>query len=164
MLDWLHTSQVCYCDTDSVIFIYDETNPEHKCPGKDQAANLEFGGGLGQWEDEFDGKDYIEELVTGGAKSYSYRTKFGCMEKGKGQVKQKGITLDMANDEVVNFDTMRDMVLNNTKIESKERFQFKWDTKTKDIVTKNVSRSIKSTIKEKRTINGFDTQPFGRDG
>ena len=35
--------------------------------------------------------------------------------------------LDMANDEVVNFDTMRDMVLNGGATKSKERFQFKWD-------------------------------------
>ena len=161
MLDWLHPSQVCYCDTDSVIFIYDETNPEHKSPEKHKPDNFEFGGGLGQWEDEFDGKDYIEELVIGGAKSYSYKTKYGCTKKGKIQVKQKGITLDRANDEVVNFDTMRDMVLNGTGIESKKRFQFKWDTKTKDIITNNVSRSIKSTIKEKRIIDGYDTKPFG---
>jgi len=161
MLDWLHPSQVCYCDTDSVIFIYDETNPEHKSPEKHKATNLEFGGGLGQWEDEFDGKDYIEELVIGGAKSYSYKTKYGCTKKGKVQVKQKGITLDIANDEVVNFDTMRDMVLNDTTIDSKKRFQFKWDTKTKDIITHHIARSIKSTVKEKRTIDGVDTKPFG---
>ena len=79
-------------------------------------------------------------------------------------VKQKGITLDMANDEVVNFDTMRDMVLNGDSIKSKERFQFKWDTKTKTIITNNVSRSIKSTVKEKRTIDGYDTKPFGWGG
>ena len=55
----------------------------------------------------------------------------------------------MANDVVVNFDTMRDMVLNDTRIESRKHFQFKWDTKTKDIVTNNASRSIKSpTIKK----------------
>ena len=164
MLDWLHPSQVCYRDTDSVIFIYDETNPEHKSPEKHKATTLEFGSGLGQWEDEFGGKDYIAELVVGGAKSYSYKTKYGCTKKGKVQVKQKGITLDMANDEVVNFDTMRDMVLNDSTIKSKERFQFKWDTKTKDIITQHISRSIKSTVKEKRTIDGVDTQPFGWGG
>ena len=84
----------------------------------------------------------------------------------------------MANDEVVNFDTMRDMVSNtfekgpiDTKkdkefdptrqIQSKERFQFKWDTKKKDIATTHTSRSIRSTINEKRTIDGLDTLPFG---
>ena len=103
------------CDTDSVIFLYDETNPEHKSPEKHKPDNFEFGGGLGQWEDEFGGKDYIEELVIGGGKSYAYKTKYGCTKKGKIQVKQKGITLDMSNDEVVNFDTMRDTVLNTTE-------------------------------------------------
>ena len=44
---------------------------------------------------------------------------------------------------------MRDMVLNGGIIKSKERFQFKWDTLTKDIITQNVSRSNKSTVKEK---------------
>ena len=80
----------------------------------------------------------------------------------------------MANDEVVNFDTMRDMVLNTTEkgpidpktnkafdptrqIQSKGRFQFKWNTKTKDIVTTHISRSTRSTINEKRTIDGLDT-------
>ena len=83
-------------------------------------------------------------MGVGGAKSYSYKT-----NKGKIVVKQKGITLDMANDEVVNFDTLRDMVLNGGTIKSKERFQFKWDTLTKDIITQNVSSNIKSTVKEK---------------
>ena len=164
MLDWLDPSQVAYCDTDSVLFIVNKNNPKHKdIQYNCQLPNgLEFGKGLGQLEDEFDGKDYIEELVVGGAKSYSYKTKYGCTKKGKVQVTQKGITLDMANDEVINFDTMKDMVLNTTmSIESKKRFQFKWDTNTKDILTKYVSRSIKSTVKEKRTIDGFDTLPFG---
>ena len=127
----------------------------------DAPAGLDFGSGLGQWEDEFDGKDYIEELVVGGAKSYSYQTDYGCTKKGKVMVKQKGITLDRANDQVVNFETMKNMVLNNKELKSMKRHQFKWDTQTKDIVTKYIARSIKSTVKEKRTIDGYDTLPFG---
>jgi len=182
MLDWLDPSQIAYCDTDSVIFMYDETNPKHKNPEVHQTPDgLEIGKGLGQWEDEFDGKDYIVELVVGGAKSYSYKTK-----NGKIIVKQKGITLDKANDKAVNFETMKRMVLNTTtfndldkegknewlydmkergindlEITSKTRHQFKWETNTKNIITKNLKRSIKSTIKEKRTIDGYDTRPFG---
>ena len=84
----------------------------------------------------------------------------------------------MANDEVVNFDTMRDMVLNTTEkgpidpqkatefdptrqIQSKERFQFKWDSKSKDIITTHISRSIRSTINEKQSIDRLDTLHFG---
>ncbi len=52
------------------------------------------------------------------------------------------------------------MVLNDKTLKSKERHQFKWDTTTKDIITKNISRSIRSTIGEKRLIDGLDTKPF----
>ena len=48
----------------------------------------------------------------------------------------------MANAEVVNFDTMRDMVLNGGTIESKERFQFKWGTLTKDIITHKMLQDV----------------------
>ena len=72
MMDWLDDSQMIYCDTDSVIFMCDEENPNQKNPYIHKPPKgLEFGKGLGQWEDEFDGKDWIEEIVTGGAKSYS---------------------------------------------------------------------------------------------
>ena len=99
MMDWLHDTQMIYCDTDSVIFMYDEENANHKNPYiHEPQKGLEFGKGLGQWEDEFEGKDWIEEIVTGGAKSYSYRTALGAAKKGKVVCKQKGITLDKAND------------------------------------------------------------------
>ena len=29
MMDWLEPSQIAYCNTDSVIFLYDETNENH---------------------------------------------------------------------------------------------------------------------------------------
>ena len=48
----------------------------------------------------------------------------------------------MANDEVVNFDTMCDMVFNGDTIKSKERFQFKWDTLTKDIITQKMLQEV----------------------
>ena len=49
-------------------------------------------------------------------------------------------------------------------MESAERFTFKWDEKTKHVVTKYIQRKIKSTAHEKRNIdpnNKFNTLPFG---
>ena len=66
----------------------------------------------------------------------------------------------MANDEVVNFGTMCDMVFNGDTIKSKERFQFKWDTLTKDIITqKTLQDELK--LRLKKHIDGFDSEPFG---
>ena len=53
------------------------------------------------------------------------------------------------------------MVLNDKTIESEKRFQFRWNNNTKDIVTVNIGKSIRSTISEKRDINGYETLPFG---
>ena len=50
---------------------------------------------------------------------------------------------------------------NNLEINSKSRQQFKWEPISKDIITTHIAKSIKSTIKEKRIIDGFDTKPFG---
>ena len=74
LMEWLDPSQVCYCDTDSVMFVYDKTNPLHKEPRNDEPslpAGIRFGKGLGEWENEMKAGGWIEELVVGGAKSYS---------------------------------------------------------------------------------------------
>ena len=78
MLDWMHPSQLCYCDTDSVMFIYNEKNPLHKKPENDQEgmpSNVRFGNSLGEWEYEMKEGEWITELVVGGAKCYSYNTR-----------------------------------------------------------------------------------------
>ena len=64
----------------------------------DLPASVSFGKALSQWENEFDEDECIVELVIGGAKSYSYKT-----NKGKVVIKQKGITMDVANTDVTTF-------------------------------------------------------------
>ena len=159
MLEWLHPSQICYCDTDSVMFIHDKTNPLHKEPRNDEPTlpkGLKFGNGLGEWENEMKDGEWIVELVVGGAKSYSYRT-----NSGKIVVKQKGITLDRANETIVNFEAIKKMVLNHDVLQTVPRFTFAWKSVSKDIITKFIARSVRCTIGEKRTIEGYDTVPYG---
>ena len=67
----------------------------------------------------------------------------------------------MANSEKINFETMKDMILNNKSLESEPRFTFSWLNISKDVITKHIKKSIKSTVSEKRSIDGFDTVPFG---
>jgi hypothetical protein len=159
MLHWLHPSQVLYCDTDSVIFLYDENNPEHKYPSNDaeeKPSNVRFGNALGEWEDEFKNGEYIDEIVVAGAKSYAYIT-----NKGKTVIKQKGITLDRMNSNVFTFENVKKMVLENGELESEKRFQFIWN-KEKQIETRFISRSAKLTTDTKRNVlSNYYTIPFG---
>ena len=75
MLEWLDPSQLICCDTDSVIFLYNKTNPLRVYPSneaKDLPKTERFGDALGEWEDEFKGGEYSKEVVIGGAQSSKY--------------------------------------------------------------------------------------------
>jgi hypothetical protein len=160
MMNWLDRSQLIYCDTDSVIFLYDENNPLHKSPNneaKDLPSNVRFGNALGEWENEFKDGGWIDEVVIGGAKSYSYKT-----NKGKVVIKQKGITLDRANSNIFTFETVKDTVLEKKTLKSEERFQFRWNDKNKDVTTTYIAKTVRGTVDTKRTVlENFDTLPYG---
>ncbi len=68
MSDWLDSSQVCCCDTDSVMFLYDKSKPSHKEPDNENKSlpkGLRSGKGLGEWEDETDEDDCIRVTPIG---------------------------------------------------------------------------------------------------
>lgn len=158
-INWVHPSQLIYCDTDSCIWVYDETNPLHKKRDNNDPTlpkSVQFGTGLGQFTDEFKGS-YATEIVCGGAKSYAIK-----MADVSIKLAQKGITLDCANSEVVNFEKMKKMVLDNESIKTCERYQFRWNKTNKDVVTTYVARSINSTVNSKRVLHdSYDTLPVG---
>jgi hypothetical protein len=103
------------------------------------------------------------------------------MDDGTMKMKQKRITLDVNNREKITYDRFKDLVLNwdklieeevitktglekkqvQTNIKSEWRYQFAWVDR--NIITKWVRKSIKSTVNDKRRIRGFDTYPYGFD-
>jgi hypothetical protein len=158
---WFHPSQIIYCDTDSVIYVYDKTNPLHKKPSNEAVGlppTVSFGKGLSQWSNELGEGEHIVEIVIGGAKSYSYRTNLGRIV-----MRQKGITQDEANSKLINFEAVKDMVLNNKTLKTVARFSFSTNAQ-KEVITKFIGKSIHSTVDQKRSLNGFDTLPFGYVG
>ena len=100
--------------------------------------------------------EWITEWVFGGAKCYSYKT-----NKGKIEVKTKGVTLDITNAKLVNFESFKKMVLENAKITTALRYQFRDNHQNKTIETKYSNKSVRCTVNEKRTIVGTDTFPMG---
>ena len=158
MLSRLHPYQLCFCDTDSVMFICNKNKPWHKAPSNDATGlpkSVNFGKGVSEWESECQPGEFITELVVGGANSYSYKT-----NTGNTVIKQKGITVDAAKSKLVTVQTMRAMVLNNTILNYEERYTFIRDNKTNDVVTQFLSRSIRSSVNSKISTYGFDTLPF----
>ena len=73
----------------------------------------------------------------------------------------KGITMDVANSKIVDFEKVKRMVLESELIETVPRYQFIWDRETKQIKTIEMSKKIQSTIHTKRNVDGMDTLPYG---
>lgn len=109
-----------YCDTDSIIYL-----------SKDGEPDIPIGDKLGEWTDELAG-DYIDEFVATGPKSYAYTTR-----SGKVAVKCKGFKLSKANCErTLNFTNFKAAV-DGTHFERETCTAYKIgrEKSTKNIVT-----------------------------
>ena len=100
-LDFLQES-VIYFDTDSCFYVAREGGPKVKT-----------GNFLGDMTSELacygDGS-YIEEFCSGGSKNYAYRVFEGNTQTYSTHCKVRGITLNLRNKQIVNFDSLKSMV------------------------------------------------------
>ena len=97
-------TRALYCDTESVIYVASSAG----------RPPIECGDRLGNMTNELGPGEYIDEFVSGGPKNYAYK-----VMKPDGSTKTvckvKGITLNYTTSQIVNFETIWDMVLNGTQ-------------------------------------------------
>lgn len=140
-----------YMDTDSVLFVHREG--EYLPP---------LGNYLGELTNEIDPKDgsYIKTFVSGGPKNYGF-----CTDLGKTFLKVRGITLNHDALKIVNFDTLRELVKPNSKLESVRvplPGKITRDVRNKEIVNKDTHKDYRVVYtKRVREPNGYDTLPYG---
>lgn len=106
--------RVLYCDTDSIIYILDQSN---------QSNNIKSSSKLGEWKDECEG-DIITDFVTIAAKSYAYKLK-----SGKEIVKCKGVSLNFENSNIINFNTFKQLVIGEKLNLTTKHLKFNCDNK-----------------------------------
>lgn len=101
-------------DTDSIVYIYDP-----------DLYNIPEGGLLGQWEvEDIDSKNGgIREFVGLGPKTYGI-----LCDNGYSMVKAKGLSLNLATEKLVNFETMRDAAISRKVIKVPQK-TFVWNIK-----------------------------------
>jgi hypothetical protein len=91
-----------YCDTDSVLYVQrNNEQPLIKCADH-----------LGDMVSELESSKYIQEFVNGGPKNYVYRLINKTTGKSKTVCKVRGFTLNYNAKYLVNFDVIRNMILN----------------------------------------------------
>jgi hypothetical protein len=142
--------QVLYFDTDSIIYVIDQTNKSHYEPP--------LGDYLGEFKDEIGGKS-IEEYVSGGAKNYAYRIK----ETQETCCKVRGFTLNYSNSKKINFESMKELVTNlnfSEKIPITNSFKIKRKKDFKIVTIKEVKNY--GLVYDKRYLtDNYSTLPFG---
>jgi len=87
--------RVLYYDTDSVVYLQEEGQP-----------NPVLGDYFGEFTSELDPDDFIVEFVSGGPKNYGYQTK-----NGHAECKVRGFRLNSEGNTQLNYSVMRQNVL-----------------------------------------------------
>jgi len=144
--------RVLYFDTDSVIYLEELGQP-----------NPPLGDYLGEFTSELEADDYIEEFVSGGPKNYGYK-------KGKVECKVCGFRLNSEGKTQLNYDVMRQNVLDEIQNPQKEPrqtqvvkpYQIVRDAKTYDLYTYPDYKRYQ-LVYDKRVIDPstFQTYPYG---
>lgn len=145
--------QVLYYDTDSVIY---------SC--KKGERKVETGCFLGEMTDELEAYgsgSYITEFVSGGPKTYAYKVYTPTKDSFHYLCKVKGLTLNFKVSQLINFDSLKKMVLYDDEKKITVPSTNIMRTNERDVVTVSSTKSFQINVKKRRRINDFDTVPFG---
>lgn len=147
--------RVLYFDTDSVIYVENTDNDhEYKVP---------FGDFLGDMTDELAGYgegSYIKTFVSPGPKFYTYLVVTPGVAEIREICKVKGVTLNYVTKEVINFESIKAMVLGE-KTELVVKLDAIRRLKHHVVVTKPETKKCKVTSTKRRFIGLTESVPFG---
>uniref|UniRef100_A0A1Y1LG23 Uncharacterized protein n=1 Tax=Photinus pyralis TaxID=7054 RepID=A0A1Y1LG23_PHOPY len=102
----------------------------------------------------------IVEFVSGGRKNYAYKVFSTDKNKYITVCKAKGITL--ANSQIINFDSLKELVLNNAEPLYAHTDRKIDRTATHDVVSKSESKIYQVQYNKRRRLDGcYDTLSYG---
>ncbi|XP_015793693.1 uncharacterized protein LOC107370221 [Tetranychus urticae] len=144
--------RVLYFDTDSVVFIERDGDPEIKC-----------GDYLGELTDEIEPGWICTQFVTLGPKNYGYEST-GPNGEVKATIKVKGIKLTAAALDIITIERLVSMISNYIEGQQDEvLIQQSNITSNKftHVVRTRCFEKIYRAVSEKRRIDGNNTRPYG---
>ena len=149
--------KVLYCDTDSILYVQP----------RDEPPLIETGDNLGDMTSELKPGQYIAEFVSGGSKNYAYRM-LDAQERSETVCKVRGITLNYTASQLVNFDVIRDMILNrepDSVVAVHTDHNIKWKRRSEgvavSIITEPEDKRYRISFFKRRRLNDNDSVPFG---
>jgi hypothetical protein len=124
---------------------------------------VEKGDYLGDLTDEleeFGSGSYIEEFVSGGPKNYAFTVLCPATEKRTSKCEVKGITLNYNNSQVVNFTSLRKMILEDSTplhVHNPKKIKRK---NGGVVVSETESKEYKVVFKKRRLMGDFNSFPY----
>lgn len=146
--------RVLYFDTDSIIYI-----------SKDGEYNPPTGSYLGDMTDELEkdyGKNsYIDEFVSAGPKNYAYKVISPTSSAPIYVCKVKGFSLNHSTSKVINFQKIKDIVLDCNVSTSVRVPQSTIQRKRGNIVTQEGTKMYRLVYEKRVLLDDLSTIPFG---
>ena len=138
---------VLYYDTDSVIYV--------SSPGK---YDPPIGDYLGELTNELKKGEHIVEFVSGGPKNYAYKT-----NRGNEMCKVRGFTLHVTNSQLINFESVKRMVLDpsETTITVTNPQKICRDKGKRKLYNREEEKHYQMVYTKRRRLDNYDTEPFG---
>jgi hypothetical protein len=144
-------TNVCYYDTDSVIYI--ENN---------QTPFIPTGDFLGDLTDEIEENNHIVEFVSGGPKNYAYKLYKPNSDGHQYICKVKGISLNFSSCKIINFESIKNMVHhNNKKYEITNPCQISRNKNTTNIISSPLTKTYQFQYDKRVIRKNFLTYPYG---
>lgn len=141
-----------YYDTDSVIYVSRE--------GEYDVPTGEFIGDMTDELETYGPGSYIIEFVSGGPKNYAYKVFSTNSQKEEVVCKVKGISLNYAASQLVNFESIKNMVLTPAEpihITSKNIRR----TKEHEVVTTTETKMYKPNSTKRKFASDHSSVPYG---
>lgn len=152
LLDVLHQvgERCLYFDTDSIIFI-EKKDDQNQSP-------VELGDYLGDLTNELKGGSHITEFIGAGPKNYAYRE-----NNGRETCKVRGFTLNHENAQLINFNSVKNLMLHNPKktISLLPQSRITRDKRAMTINNRMEERNYGLVYTKRRLLPSFCTLPFG---
>jgi len=147
-----------YCDTDSVVYVQPREEP----------ALVETGDNLGAMTSELKPSEYMEEFVSGRHKNYAYKTVHAATGERKSVCKIRGITLNYITSKLFNFEVIKDMVLDGTKmrhvtVHTEKKIKRKWKAGGGiiSIITEPEDKMYRMSFFKRRRLGDNSSVPCG---
>jgi len=140
--------RVLYYDTDSVLYV--------SRPGE---FDPPLGDYLGDLTDELDKGEHIVEFLSGGPKNYAYKT-----SENKETCKVRGFTLNYANSQLINFDSVKQIVTDpksTPTITITNPNKICRDKNKRKLYNRVEEKTYQMVYTKRRRVDGYDTVPYG---